>query len=155
MRRLVKIITQNFFKLDLLFLYNIQRFNSFLEHSDYIQKSNEIDIEEALKLTVPVGCSKPLIRVGGSSDGAYLLPDDLDGIEACFSPGTSNIKNFEDELAKVFQIKSLMTDGSIKFESLELIEGYQSFQEKWLNEFNDKNSMTLSSWIKNSLRTFK
>ena len=150
MRRLVKLITQKFLKLDLIFLYNIQRFNGFLEHSDYIQKSNEKDIEEALKLTVPVGCSKPLIRVGGSSDGAYLLPDDLNGIEACFSPGTSNIKTFEDELAKTFKIKSFMADGSVKFESLDLIEGYEFFQEKWLSEFNDRNSMTLSSWIKNS-----
>ena len=129
MRQLVKLITQKILKIDLIFLYNIQRFNRFLEHSDYIQKSNAIDVEEALKLTVPIGCSKDLIRVGGNNDGAYLLPDDLNKIEACFSPGTSNIKTFEDELAEKYQIKSFMTDGSVKSESLKLIEDYQFFQE--------------------------
>ena len=150
MRQLVKVITQKILKLDLLFLYNIQRLNRFLDHSDHIQNSNPIDVEEALKLTVPVGCSKTLIRVGGNSDGAYLLPNDLAGIEACFSPGTSNIKAFEDELAESYQIRSFMTDGSVKSESLNLVKGYQYFQEKWINGFNDKNSMTLSSWIYNA-----
>ena len=31
------------------------------------------DIEEALKLTVPVSCSKPLITPGGSSDDCLFL----------------------------------------------------------------------------------
>ena len=43
-----------------------------------------------------------------------------------------------------------MTDGSVKSEALNLVKGYQYFQEKWLNGFNDKNSMTLSSWIYNA-----
>ncbi|MCU0530438.1 MAG: FkbM family methyltransferase [Cyanobium sp. Prado107] len=45
------------------------------------------DIETAVHLMVPVGCRYPLIRIGGNGDGAYLLPDDLEGISACFSPG--------------------------------------------------------------------
>ena len=39
-----------------------------------------------------------LIRIGGNSDGAYLVPDDLQGISCCFSPGVSDRKSFEDEL---------------------------------------------------------
>ena len=65
MRILVKVIIKKILKLDLLFLYNIQGLNRFLDHSDYIQNSNPIDVEEALKLTVPIGCSKTLIRVRG------------------------------------------------------------------------------------------
>ena len=28
-----------------------------------------------------------LIRIGGTSDGAYLLPNDLAGVSACFPQG--------------------------------------------------------------------
>ena len=41
-----------------------------------------------------------------------------------------------------------MTDGSVKFETLELIERYQFFQEKWLNEFNNKEQIVLGyPWV--------
>ena len=53
-----------------------------------------------------------LIRIGGNSDGAYLVPDDLEGVQACFSPGVCNFKKFEDELATRFGIKSYMCDFS-------------------------------------------
>ena len=29
--------------------------------------------------------------IGGAGDGGYLVPDDLDGIEYCFSPGVNLI----------------------------------------------------------------
>ena len=50
---------------------------------------------EALQLLKPVRSSYPLVRIGGDQDGAYLLPNDLKGIEACFSPGVSYKKSFE------------------------------------------------------------
>jgi hypothetical protein len=36
-----------------------------------------------------------LLRIGGDSDGGYLVPDDLENISSCFSPGVSDIFNFE------------------------------------------------------------
>lgn len=33
----------------------------------------------------------PLIRLGGNSGGGYIIPDDLENISACFSPGVSDI----------------------------------------------------------------
>lgn len=60
----------------------------------------------------PRPCPARLIRIGGALDGAYLVPDDLDGIEACFSPGVSNRKDFEDELTKTYSIKCHMCDFS-------------------------------------------
>ena len=148
MRKIVKAITQKFLKLDLLFLYNGKRFNSFIEHSDCTNESDPADIKEAINLTVPVGCSKPLIRIGGDKDGAYLIPDDLKNIDACISPGTDLTKTFEDELARKYQIKSFMSDASVKASSLKLIKGYQFFQEKWISDFNYRNTITLSEWIK-------
>ena len=133
MRKIVKNISQKLLKLDLLFLCNGKRFNSFIEHSDLTNESDTDEIIDAIKLTVPVGCSKPLIRIGVDKDGAYLIPNDLNDI---------------DELAKKYQIKSFMSDASVKTSLLKLIEGYQFFQEKWISDFNYKNTMTLSNWIK-------
>ena len=36
-----------------------------------------------------------LVRIGPTDDGGYLLPDVLDGIEACFSPGVGTCSDFE------------------------------------------------------------
>ena len=39
------------------------------------------------------GCA--FVRLGGPHDGGYLIPDDLDGIVACFSPGVDQTSAFE------------------------------------------------------------
>ena len=43
----------------------------------------------------PMQTDKSLIRLGAAGDGGYLVPNDLDGIEACFSPGVSTTSAFE------------------------------------------------------------
>ena len=40
-----------------------------------------------------------LIRVGSCRDGGYLLPDDLHGVQHCFSPGVAACSDFECDLA--------------------------------------------------------
>ena len=42
---------------------------------------------------------QPLIRIGPDHDGGYLLPDDLEGIRNCFSPGVAECSDFECDLA--------------------------------------------------------
>jgi len=54
----------------------------------------------------------PLVRIGGSSDGGYLLPDDLDEISACFSPGVALSATFEIGMAER-SIPSFMVDFSV------------------------------------------
>src|SRR4051794_36195573 len=51
----------------------------------------QADLIQALR---PWITEHPLIRLGGEHDGGYLLPDDLDGIVACFSPGVSDEASF-------------------------------------------------------------
>ena len=57
---------------------------------DYI--SAVMRICEFLK---PSASPYKLLRIGGAEDGAYLVPNDLSGVGACFSPGVNNFKNFE------------------------------------------------------------
>src|SRR5580692_6161639 len=60
----------------------------------------------------PVLTDKKLIRVGGDEDGGYLVPDDIDGIVACFSPGVGPVAAFEGALASR-GINCYLADGSV------------------------------------------
>ena len=60
----------------------------------------------------PVSSPYPLVRIGGSSDGGYLLPDDLKEVSACFSPGVALTATFEIGMAER-SIPSYMVDYSV------------------------------------------
>jgi len=68
------------------------------------------ELVEVFELLKPKASKTPLIRIGGDIDGSYLVPDDLDGIAACFSPGVNRIKYFEDFLTDHYGIQSHMCD---------------------------------------------
>lgn len=149
--KFIKLILIRFLKFDKLFLVKASSIdNLIIDFSSTIENSSKELIEITLKKLVPVACSKKLIRIGGSGDGAYLVPNDLKRIDACFSPGTSTTTNFEDELALNYGIKSYMCDGSVEKSSLNLKKNYQDFKKLWLADFNSNNSITLSKWIKES-----
>lgn len=102
-----------------------------------------------LKLLIPQPCPVPLIRIGGTGDGAYLVPDDLAGILACFSPGVNNSKDFEDELANRFGIGSHLCDFTSDIDRFKtpLIGGRQTFEKKWLEPVSGKDATCLEDWI--------
>mgnify|MGYP000750974752 FL=1 len=58
------------------------------------------DLERFIEKFRPKSVGKEMIRICGKGDGAYLLPDDLSGISACFSPGVDVSSTFEEELAE-------------------------------------------------------
>jgi hypothetical protein len=102
-----------------------------------------------LAILRPKPCPFPLIRIGGTCDGAYLLPDDLKDIQACFSPGMSDRKGFEDQLCREFGIACHLCDGSSKVERLRrpLIPALQTFRKLWLDLSGTPDSQTLDSWV--------
>tara|TARA_B100001173_G_C15892327_1_gene506157 strand:+ start:207 stop:932 length:726 start_codon:yes stop_codon:yes gene_type:complete len=93
--------------------------------------------------------STKLIRIGGKGDGGYLIADDLKGIKFCFSPGVNKIANFENDLAKKYNIKSFMIDSSVKAPPLE--NNLFEFKSINLGSKNDSKTTTLSNWIKESV----
>lgn len=107
------------------------------------------DISAAFEIMKPKASPRPLIRIGPDSDGGYLVPDDLDGVTTCFSPGVSNRKDFEDHLTRAFGIKCHMCDYSSNVKNLEspLIEGMQTFRKVWLDIDGSDNSISLDEWI--------
>lgn len=60
----------------------------------------------------PVGVAGGLKRFGPPGDGGYLMPDDLDGVVACISPGVSTECGFDESLA-ARGIDVIMADASV------------------------------------------
>jgi len=86
----------------------------------------------------------PLIRLGDFGDGGYLVPDDLRGIAACYSPGVSEQASFEMDMAKR-GIPSFMADASVEHPPLD-VPGAQ-FLRKFLGDRDKGGFMTLASWV--------
>jgi hypothetical protein len=107
------------------------------------------DVSRLFGILLPKPSPFRLIRIGGNGDGAYLIPDDLRAIEACFSPGVNNIKTFEDELSLRHHVKAHMCDYSCNESDLKtpIISGFQTFQKKWLSPVANDNSITLHDWV--------
>lgn len=79
------------------------------DHRFHIERtSDRNEVQALLTLLRPRSPTAPLIRVGAKHDGGYLLPDDLDGITACISPGVSFEVGFDlaiaDRAIDVFMI---------------------------------------------------
>ncbi len=106
----------------------------------------ETPSEEVLRLLQklrPQDCGIELIRFGGDGDGGYLVPDDLEGIEYCFSPGVSFLSKFENELADR-NIKSFLADYSV--DAPTIIRPEFTFDKKFLGSWDRDKFITLASW---------
>lgn len=114
---------------------------------------SEARIATLLAIMKPKPSPFEFIRVGGRRDGAYLLPNDLNGVTDCFSPGVNGIKHFEDELAISYSIRSHMIDASCSEADFEtpLIDGLQDFKPLWLDTHCSEHSVTLAAWMDNSV----
>lgn len=92
----------------------------------------------------PVSQIKKLIRIGSNHDGGYLLPDDLDGIKYCYSPGVSDNSDFEDQLS-AYGIECFLADYSVDGPAKE--NALFRFTKKYLSNKNDVINIRLETWI--------
>jgi len=123
--------------------------NAFLGRGYFISRlSDENEIVDVLQRLKPRATDKELIRIGGDGDGGYLVPDDLDGIEYCFSPGVARTASFETELARK-GIRSFLADYSV--EGPPVTSEMFSFEKKFLGAHNDHVYTTLGAWVERSL----
>ena len=100
----------NFFNLNLRFL------------------SDKKDLHKFIKLFKPYNCGYELIRFGDNSDGGYLLPNCLDNINNCFSPGVGNNIGFEKNILNR-GISTFFLDHTINNFNFD-IEKYENFTQK-------------------------
>jgi hypothetical protein len=90
-----------------------------------------------------------LIRIGGDADGGYLVPNILDDIDFCFSPGVDYTATFERHLSESFGIKSFMADASVTSSPLE--DANFQFIPKFLGSRTNGDFITLSDWLDQSV----
>ena len=118
------------------------RFNLILNKLNKNQKKLINDFLKKIKI---IDSGYKLIRIGGNNDGGYLIPNILDQIEFCFSPGVGSTSSFEDHLLN-FNIKSYLADGTVDY------NGKHDFIKKNLSSFNDENNITLESWVNEKIK---
>ena len=92
----------------------------------------------------PILPGVPLIRIGDTNDGTYLIPDDLSGIVACFSPGVSNRATFE-EFFLERGVPCFLADASV--EGPPITSPLLQFERKFLGATNDENTTRMDDWV--------
>ena len=115
-------------------------------------KVADAEVLELIRRLRPRSCAAPLIRVGGDGDGGYLIPDDLEGIEYCFSPGVNRTADFENELADR-NIRSFLADYSVDRPPLSRPEFV--FDRKFIGARTDEIFMTLGDWKQKYLPEYR
>ena len=115
-------------------------------HATELTDKNKL--QSLLNTLKPISCGKELIRLGPEGDGGYLVPDDLAGIKACFSPGVDCISGFESDCANM-GMNVFLADNSVEKppESHELFQ----FTKKYLGVTTNDNFMTLDDWVESSM----
>jgi hypothetical protein len=97
----------------------------------------------------PFETEKKMIRMGNNGDGGYLLPNDLEGIEACFSPGVDDMSLFEKD-CYYRNIKIFLADKSVKNPQLDLNPNTYSFLKKHVGCTTNKDFITMDDWVKST-----
>lgn len=108
----------------------------------YAETKKVVDNIKQLK---PMPSQHRLIRVGPEGDGGYLVPDDLEGIKYCFSPGVSDIAGFEEQLHKDWGIFSFLADHSVNAPPRELKTC--DFEKKFIHSRCGDQYTSLESWV--------
>ena len=114
--------------------------NFFLRFNIYITKKDKNEIYFFFKKIEIIDSGHELIRIGPNFDGGYLVPNILDQIEFCFSPGVGNCSSFENNLSN-YNIKSFLADNTVDY------FGKHNFIKKNLNSFSDEKNITLEDWV--------
>ena len=123
--------------------------NNFAKRKKFLTRMTPInEVKQLLELLYPINCEKDLIRLGPEKDGGYLVPDDLDGIEACFSPGVSKVSGFEKDCANR-NIKVFLADASVNAptETDDLFD----FIPMFIGSMNNDSYLTLDKWVNSKI----
>jgi hypothetical protein len=101
-------------------------------------------LRQLIDLMVPRNLGHSLIRIGSPGDGGYLIPDDLEGITHCFSPGVGSTATFELEMYRR-GIPSFLADYSVNAPPAELPQC--DFEKRYLGAYNNQIQMTMDHWV--------
>jgi len=117
-------------------------------HVSLEARVNLSEVSRFIKKLHPKATIKPLIRIGPDGDGGYLLPDDLDGILACFSPGVDVESRFELQLAER-GMEVFLADYSV--EKPKYSHPHFHFSKKFIGAMDHGIYMSMDRWVADSL----
>jgi len=107
---------------------------------------SKVDIVLFIKDLWPQKTNFELIRLGPDTDGGYLVPDDLENIEACFSPGVDLISDFEMECYNR-GMQLFLADKSVDKPNLKIADKEYHFTKKFIGTINNEDLITIDNWI--------
>jgi hypothetical protein len=108
-------------------------------HFNDIKKNEIINFLQKCKI---YDTGHKLIRVGPKLDGGYLIPDILNQINYCYSPGVGESLKFEDDLNNKYNIICYAADGMIKKPNT-----IHNFLNKNIGLENSDTTIKLESWV--------
>jgi len=111
-------------------------------------KTSAEDFKALIAKIRPFKTDKDLIRLGPAADGGYLVPDDLEGIEACFSPGVGPSSGFEEDCSDR-GMKVFLADGSV--DGPKSSNRNLTFIKKYIGPVTKGNFITMDDWVKDSI----
>lgn len=107
--------------------------------------TDEPAIAALIRKIRPRRFSGALKRFGPSRDGGYLMPDDLEGVCACVSPGVASECGFELDIAER-GIDSYMADASIDCAPLEHPQFH--FTKLFLDSYRGEATTTIDDYCR-------
>lgn len=116
----------------------------------YIASGSDIkDVKKLIRKMRPKGFADiNLVRIGPNTDGGYLVPDFLNGIEALFSPGVDVKSEFEVACYTNYNMRLFLADASVDMPKISSDVPYH-FEKKFLAPYNSNEYFSLDSWVNN------
>jgi len=96
----------------------------------------------------PFCTDKDLIRLGSKGDGGYLIPDDIEGISACFSPGIGELSIFEQDCSE-YGMQVFLADKSVDKPPLKNEKFH--FLKKFIGPITNGDFITMDDWVNESM----
>jgi len=112
--------------------------------------TDSAQLRELLTELHPVAIGVPLMRLGPDGDGGYLVPDDLGGIVACFSPGVDTVSGFEVDCADR-GMRVFLADASVDAPAVD--DARLHFSKRNVANVTDEHAMTIDDWMRDALGT--
>lgn len=102
------------------------------------------DLHQLIKNLYPVETGKQLLRFGAPNDGGSLIPDDLEDISSCFSPGVAGVSDFENDCANR-GMNVYLADYSVETAARDNTQFH--FTKKYIGVTSNDKFMTLDDWV--------
>lgn len=130
------------FKMQIMSIFQ----NLLLKFGIFARPKNFVSYDFILEFLAPRNIGIDLIMIGDGSDGTYVLPNDIEDIKFCFSPGVGPTSQFEIGLYDRFGIKSFLIDASVNSVKSNR-KDFFDFEQKFLGACTFDQTISLKDWV--------